>query len=125
MSYKLSSNVTVSLPPSSDCSPRVEERNCLGMMTRGPGDELATNLRREGHSRLVKMTRSPGDEFACEEDKGYWRDICYKQIFLIFSHSGPPPPPHLEQSPQDIRHSAILSYFKSQLKTFLFSEYFN
>ena len=34
-------------------------------------------------------------------------------------------PPHLEQSPQDIRHSATLSSFKSKLKTFLFSEYFS
>ena len=32
-------------------------------------------------------------------------------------------PPHLEQSPQ--RHQATLSSFKSQLKTFLFSEYFS
>ena len=91
-------------------------------MTRGTGDEFATNLRREGHGRLVKMTRSPGVEFACEEDKGYWRDICYKQIFLTFSHFGP----HIWNNlPQDIRYSAILSYFKSQVKTFLFSEYFS
>ena len=34
-------------------------------------------------------------------------------------------PPHLEQSPPRHRHSTALSSFKSQLKTFLFSEYFN
>ena len=33
--------------------------------------------------------------------------------------------PHLEQSPQNIRHSATLFSFKSILGTFLFSEYFS
>ena len=34
--------------------------------------------------------------------------------------------PHIWNNlPQDIRHSATLSSFKSQLKTFLFSEYFS
>ena len=42
--------------------------------------------------------------------------------FRTFSHFGPPIWNNL---PQDIRHSAILSSFKSQLKTFLFSEYFS
>ena len=87
----------MSLPPNSDCFPRVEDRNRLGTMTRGTGhefatnlhslpakmirgtgDEFATNLRREGHGRLVKITRGIEEECACEDDKGYWRDICYK-----------------------------------------------
>ena len=42
--------------------------------------------------------------------------------FRTFSHFGP----HIWNNlPQDIRHSATLSSFKSQLKTFLFSEYFS
>ena len=42
--------------------------------------------------------------------------------FHTFSHFGP----HIWNNlPQDIRHSATLSSFKSQLKTFLFSEYFS
>ena len=42
--------------------------------------------------------------------------------FRTFSHFGP----HIcNNLPQDIRHSATLSSFKSQLKTFLFSEYFS
>ena len=42
--------------------------------------------------------------------------------FRTFSHFGP----HIWNNlPQDIRHSATLSSFKSLLKTFLFSEYFN
>ena len=42
--------------------------------------------------------------------------------FHTFSHFGP----HFWNNiPQDIRHSATLSSFKSQLKTFLFSEYFS
>ena len=41
--------------------------------------------------------------------------------FHTFSHFGPHTWNNL---PQDIRHSATLSSFKSQLKTFLFSEYF-
>ena len=41
---------------------------------------------------------------------------------MAFSHFGP----HIWNNfPQDIRHSATLSSFKSQLKTFLFSENFN
>ena len=41
--------------------------------------------------------------------------------FRTFSHFGP----HIWNNlPQDIRHSATLSSFKSKLKTFLFSEYF-
>ena len=43
-------------------------------------------------------------------------------IIRTFSHFGP----HIWNNlPQDIRHSATLSSFKSQLKTFLFSEYFS
>ena len=42
--------------------------------------------------------------------------------FRTFSHFGP----HIWNNfPQDIRHSATLSSFKSQLKTFLLSEYFS
>ena len=42
--------------------------------------------------------------------------------FRTFSHFGP----HIWNNlPQDIRHSATLSSFKKQLKTFLFSEYFS
>ena len=42
--------------------------------------------------------------------------------FRTFSHFGP----HIWNNlPQDIRHSATFSSFKSQLKTFLFSEYFS
>ena len=42
--------------------------------------------------------------------------------FRTFSHSGP----HIWNNlPQVIRHSATLSSFKSQFKTFLFSEYFS
>ena len=42
--------------------------------------------------------------------------------FHAFSHFGP----HIWNNlPQDIRHSATLSSFKSQLKTFLFPEYFS
>ena len=42
--------------------------------------------------------------------------------FRTFSHFGP----HIWNNlPQDIRHSATLSSLKSQLKTFLFSEYFS
>ena len=42
--------------------------------------------------------------------------------FRTFSHFGP----HIWNNlPQDIRHSATLPSFKSQLKTFLFSEYFS
>ena len=42
--------------------------------------------------------------------------------FRTFSHFGP----HIWNNlPQGIRHSATLSSFKSQLKTFLFSEYFS
>ena len=42
--------------------------------------------------------------------------------FRTFSHFGP----HIWNNlPQDIRHYATLSSFKSQLKTFLFSEYFS
>ena len=42
--------------------------------------------------------------------------------FRTFSHFGP----HIWNNlPQDIKHSATLSSFKSQLKTFLFSEYFS
>ena len=42
--------------------------------------------------------------------------------FRTFSHFGP----HIWKNlPQDIRHSATLSSFKSQPKTFLFSEYFS
>ena len=42
--------------------------------------------------------------------------------FRTFSHFGP----HIWNNlPQDIRHSATHSSFKSQLKTFLFSEYFS
>ena len=42
--------------------------------------------------------------------------------FRTFSHFGP----HIWNNlPQDIRHSATLSSFKSQLKTFIFSEYFS
>ena len=42
--------------------------------------------------------------------------------FRTFSHFGP----HIWSNlPQDIRHSATPSAFKSQLKTFLFSEYFS
>ena len=42
--------------------------------------------------------------------------------FRTFSHFGP----HIWNNlPQDISHSATLSSFKSQLKTFLFSEYFS
>ena len=41
-------------------------------------------------------------------------------FFRTFSHFGP----HIWNNlPQDIRHSATLPSFKSQLKTFLFSEY--
>ena len=42
--------------------------------------------------------------------------------FRTFSHFGP----HIWNNlPQDIRHSATLSSFKIQLKTFLFPEYFS
>ena len=42
--------------------------------------------------------------------------------FRTFSHFGP----HIWNNlPHDIRHSATFSSFKSQLKTFLFSEYFS
>ena len=42
--------------------------------------------------------------------------------FRTFSHFGP----HIWSNfPEDIRHSATLPSFKSQLKTFLFSEYFS
>ena len=42
--------------------------------------------------------------------------------FRTFSNFGP----HIWNNlPQDIRHSATLSSFESQLKTFLFSEYFS
>ena len=42
--------------------------------------------------------------------------------FRTFSHFGP----HIWNNfPQDIRHSATLSSFKSKLKTFLFSECFS
>ena len=42
--------------------------------------------------------------------------------FRTFSHFGP----HIwSKFPEDIRHSATLPSFKSQLKTFLFSEYFS
>ena len=42
--------------------------------------------------------------------------------FRTFSHFGP----HIWNNlPQDIRHSATHSSFKSQFKTFLFSEYFS
>ena len=42
--------------------------------------------------------------------------------FRTFSHFGP----HIWNNlPQDTRHSATLSFFKSQLETFLFSEYFS
>ena len=57
---------------------RREGHGRLVKMTRSPGDEFATNLRREGHGRLVKITRGIEEECACEGDKGYWRDICYK-----------------------------------------------
>ena len=41
--------------------------------------------------------------------------------FRTFSHFGP----HIWNNlPQDIRHSATLSSFRSQLKIFLFAEYF-
>ena len=47
---------------------------------------------------------------------------CKTHGFCTFSHFGP----HIWNNlPQDIRHSATLSSFKSQLKTFLFSEYFS
>ena len=42
--------------------------------------------------------------------------------FLTFSYFGPRIWNNL---PQDIKHSDTLSSFKSQLKTFLFSEYFS
>ena len=42
--------------------------------------------------------------------------------FCTFSHFGP----HIRNNlPQDIRHSATLSSFKSKLRTFLYSEYFS
>ena len=47
---------------------------------------------------------------------------CKTHGFRTFSHFGP----HIWNNlPQDIRHSATLSSFESQLKTFLFSEYFS
>ena len=47
---------------------------------------------------------------------------CKTHGFRTFSHFGP----HIWNNlPQDIRHSATLSSFKSKLKTFLFSEYFS
>ena len=47
---------------------------------------------------------------------------CKTHGFGTFSHFGP----HIWNNlPQDIRHSTTLSSFKSQLKTFLFSEYFS
>ena len=47
---------------------------------------------------------------------------CKTHGFRTFSHFGP----HIWNNlPQDIRHYATLSFFKSQLKTFLFSEYFS
>ena len=46
-----------------------------------------------------------------------------KPMALAFSHTLAP---HIWNNlPQDLRHSATLSSFKSQLKTFLFSEYFS
>ena len=47
---------------------------------------------------------------------------CKTHGFCTFSQFGP----HIWNNlPQDIRHSASLSSFKSQLKAFLFSEYFS
>ena len=45
--------------------------------------------------------------------------------FRTFSHSGPHIWNNLPSPPPQDRHSATLSCFKSQLKTFLFSEYFS
>ena len=47
---------------------------------------------------------------------------CKTHGFRTFSHFGPH---RWNNLPRDIRHSATLSSFKIQLKTFLFSEYFS
>ena len=64
------------------------------------------SLRSSSDTRMLKIQRS----------------IRKTHGFRTFSHFGP----HIWNNlPQDIRHSATLSSFKSQLKTFLFSEYFS
>ena len=68
---------------------------------------------------------SPSRSLCSSSDTSMLKLQCFNHKthgFHTFSHFGP----HIWNNlPQDIRHSATLSSFKSQLKTFLFSEYFN
>ena len=47
-----------------------------------------------------------------------------RQIQQMLSHLLLLWTPHLEFTPQDLRHCSTLSSFKAKLKTFLFSQYF-
>ena len=68
---------------------------------------------------------SPSRSLRSLSDTGMLKIQCFNHkihCFCVFSHFDP----HIWNNiPQDIRHSATLSSFKSQLKTLLFSEYFS
>ena len=68
---------------------------------------------------------SPSGSLRSSSDTRMRKLQCFNRkthSFRTFSHFGP----HIcNNLPQDIRHSATLSSFKSKLKTFLFSEYFS
>ena len=68
---------------------------------------------------------SPSCSLRSLSDTGMLKIQCFNHkthCFCTFSHFGP----HIWNNiPQDIRHSATLSSFRSQLKTLHFSEYFS